>query len=58
MALNPTEFVSFRDLSGGELSVRTVAGGALWALGNHRLLCSDATALADVERVLGGSSRT
>jgi DNA modification methylase len=28
--------------------------GDLWALGNHRLLCGDATALADVERVLGG----
>ena len=23
-------------------------------LGNHRLLCGDATVLADVERVLGG----
>ena len=28
--------------------------GDLWILGNHRLLCGDATALADVERVLGG----
>jgi hypothetical protein len=28
--------------------------GDLWALGNHRLLCGDATGLADVERVLGG----
>ena len=28
--------------------------GDLWVLGNHRLLCGDATALADVERVLGG----
>jgi DNA modification methylase len=28
--------------------------GDLWALGNHRLLCGDATILADVERVLGG----
>jgi DNA modification methylase len=28
--------------------------GDLWTLGNHRLLCGDATALADVERVLGG----
>jgi DNA modification methylase len=26
--------------------------GDLWVLGNHRLLCGDATALADVERVL------
>jgi DNA modification methylase len=26
----------------------------LWVLGNHRLLCGDATVLADVERVLGG----
>jgi DNA modification methylase len=28
--------------------------GDLWVLGNHRLLCGDATNLADVERVLGG----
>jgi len=28
--------------------------GDLWILGNHRLLCGDATLLADVERVLGG----
>jgi DNA modification methylase len=28
--------------------------GELWVLGNHRLLCGDATVLADVERVLGG----
>jgi DNA modification methylase len=28
--------------------------GDLWVLGNHRLLCGDATALADVEQVLGG----
>jgi DNA modification methylase len=28
--------------------------GNLWVLGNHRLLCGDATVLADVERVLGG----
>jgi ParB-like chromosome segregation protein Spo0J len=27
--------------------------GDLWVLGEHRLLCGDATALADVERVLG-----
>ena len=27
--------------------------GDLWILGNHRLLCGDATVLADVERVLG-----
>jgi ParB-like chromosome segregation protein Spo0J len=32
--------------------------GDLWLLGNDRLLCDDATVLADVERVLGGSSRT
>jgi DNA modification methylase len=29
--------------------------GDLWVLGEHRLLCGDATVLADVERVLGGS---
>jgi hypothetical protein len=28
--------------------------GDLWILGSHRLLCGDATLLADVERVLGG----
>jgi len=28
--------------------------GDLWVLGNHRLLCGDATALADVEKVLDG----
>jgi DNA modification methylase len=28
--------------------------GDLWVLGNHRLLCGDATMLADVEQVLGG----
>ena len=28
--------------------------GDLWVLGNHRLLCADATVLADVERVLDG----
>jgi DNA modification methylase len=28
--------------------------GDLWVLGNHRLLCGDATILGDVERVLGG----
>ena len=28
--------------------------GDFWLLGNHRLLCGDATVLTDVERVLGG----
>ena len=28
--------------------------GDLWMMGEHRLLCGDATVLADVERVLGG----
>ena len=28
--------------------------GDLWLMGNHRLLCGDATVLADVEKVLGG----
>ena len=28
--------------------------GDLWLLGNHRLLCGDATVLADVEKVLDG----
>jgi DNA modification methylase len=28
--------------------------GDLWLLGEHRLLCGDATVLVDVERVLGG----
>ena len=30
--------------------------GDLWVLGEHRLLCGDATVLADVERVLDGSA--
>ena len=29
--------------------------GDLWVLGEHRLLCGDATVMADVERVLDGS---
>ena len=33
---------------------RSAQPGDLWVLGNHRLLCGDATVLADVERVLGG----
>ena len=28
--------------------------GDLWVMGDHRLLCGDATVLADVEKVLGG----
>ncbi|MGD1097644.1 MAG: DNA modification methylase [Bryobacteraceae bacterium] len=28
--------------------------GDLWVLGNHRILCGDATSLSDVRRVLGG----
>jgi DNA modification methylase len=28
--------------------------GDLWVLGEHRVLCGDATVMADVERVLGG----
>ncbi len=28
--------------------------GDLWVLGNHRVLCGDATVRADIERVLGG----
>jgi len=32
--------------------------GDLWLLGNHRLLCGDATVLADVERALGGQLRS
>lgn len=28
--------------------------GELWLLGDHRLLCGDATATTDIERVLGG----
>ena len=33
---------------------RSPEPGDLWVLGSHRLLCGDATVLADVERVLGG----
>ena len=32
------------------------AHGDLWVLGNHRLLCGDATVQADVERIMAGSS--
>jgi DNA modification methylase len=32
----------------------TTEPGDLWVLGEHRVLCGDATVLADVERVLGG----
>jgi len=28
--------------------------GDLWSLGNHRLLCGDATVITDVERLMGG----
>lgn len=28
--------------------------GDLWSLGNHRLLCGDATIITDVERLMGG----
>lgn len=28
--------------------------GDLWVLGNHRLLCGDATVITDVERLMGG----
>jgi hypothetical protein len=31
------------------------APGDVWILGNHRLLCGDATIAADVEKVLAGS---
>ncbi len=31
--------------------------GDLWLLGDHRVLCGDATVLTDVERVLGGLAR-
>src|SRR5947207_5095849 len=30
--------------------------GDLWALGGHKVLCGDATALADVQRLLSGES--
>ena len=29
--------------------------GDLWLLGQHRLLCGDATVMADVDRLLAGS---
>jgi DNA modification methylase len=32
----------------------TTRRGDLWVLGEHRLLCGDATVLADIERMLGG----
>ena len=36
-------------------SILLTRPGDLWLLGEHRLLCGDATVLADVERVLGGA---
>jgi hypothetical protein len=35
-----------------------VTPGELWALGDHRLLCGDATSPADVERLLDGATPT
>ena len=32
------------------------ATGDLWVLGNHRLLCGDATVTADVQRLMGGDA--
>jgi hypothetical protein len=32
----------------------TTQPGDLWLLGEHRLLCGDATVATDVERLLGG----
>jgi len=32
------------------------APGDLWVLGNHRLLCGDATVSADVQRLMGGGA--
>jgi DNA modification methylase len=34
--------------------VPTSRPGDLWILGNHRLLCGDATVVTDVERLMGG----
>ena len=34
--------------------VATSQPGDLWILGNHRLLCGDATVVTDVERLMGG----
>jgi DNA modification methylase len=51
------------DTTGGDIdddevpeapSVPVTRPGDLWLLGNHRLLCGDATVLADVEKVLDG----
>jgi DNA modification methylase len=35
-----------------------VKGGELWALGDHRLLCGDATSAEDVEQLLNGAAPT
>ena len=52
--------------SGGELTdadtvppmprVPTTVPGDLWILGNHRLLCGDATSMEALETILGGST--
>lgn len=42
---------------GAEAKIRARAQtGDLWALGNHRLLCGDATSAADLERLMAGQA--
>jgi hypothetical protein len=54
IGFDATELERLPALADGEAASDETKPGDLWVLGNHRLLCGDATALADVERVLGG----
>jgi DNA modification methylase len=42
------------DSAPGSQETAVTVSGDVWIMGNHRLLCGDATILADVEKVLAG----
>lgn len=53
--LSPPEITeATQDTAPTEASDRRCRPGDLWILGDHRLLCGDATNAEDVERLLGG----
>lgn len=39
----------------GEIKEPIVRPGEVWQLGRHRLICGDATVLADVEKLMMGN---
>jgi DNA modification methylase len=51
---DPREGLTDEDAVPEEPAEAVTKPGDLWILGNHRLLCGDATQMADVEKVLGG----